>query len=96
MSQCCHKDLQHKNFQKSGSGVLTIFGEIYNFIFMVFLENFQRIVLEKRVRHNYVDLCTKLLKVSSYMLLVYNVCPQQTLAINMTKNHQTAIMCRAL
>ena len=62
MSHCfIHKFCNiRKNFQKKEPGVLTIVGEIS---FYFFLENFPKIILERRVRHNFVNLCTKFLEV---------------------------------
>ena len=88
MSQCfIHKVVQHKKFPKE-----RIWGSHHLPFYILFSVNFLKIVLERRIRHNYANLCPKLLHVSTDILLVYNFCPWQRLVqINITSIHRSAI-----
>ena len=88
LAQCfIHKVVQHKKFPKE-----RIWGAHHLPYYILFPVNFLKIVLERRVRHNYANFCPKLLHVTTYVLLVYNFCPWQRLVqINITSIHRSAI-----
>ena len=88
LAQCfIHKVVQHKKFPKE-----RIWGTHHLPFYILFSVNFLKIVLERRIRHNYANLCPKLLHVTTHMLLVYNFCPWQRLVqINITSIHRSAI-----